>query len=662
MKKVFVVFIIFNLLVTSLELNAQSNTNNVYSQEVKNLEAFAKSYGYIRFFYPNTLTKDFNWDAFLVYGIQKVKDVKTDNQLKIVLSNLFSPIAPYVIFDNKESSPLKVKSISDGDNITFWQHSSLSIGENMGAKSGGYDIKILVTTTFDSSKIIKPNSPFLQDKVQFEHINYSNSNKYYFPDNYPHKYDPEINNKHILKKQPNPSQPFSSKLSNNLWITMPIVLDYQEAKHKAQKVEIAAFSKVLEKFYSNENAIYQQNDIWYADFILAWNAIHHLYPYRKRSERMFDFRSSKQLVLGLKQISDATNKKSTALTAVKHYVSLFQDGHARVIRLRTPDVKNQNSNNPKKVFSWLPFYRIFSQGKIYVLKSFDPKIKSGDEILEVNNEKVSTIIDNKIKKGVGSPQAKLLKAVNGVGSLINTSKGTVKLKRDDKILTVEVNSILPKKYIKHFYNPFEHKPFEYPNPKTIYINPSLTSPEILNQKLDEIFKAEYLIFDLRDYPNSLKAVFEHLPIANSLSFGKSLILSDPLNMYPNQEQLYHIWKSSLTITKKPFINAKIFVLIGSSIPSSTRSRGETFASYFKYAGATLIGDSNSKGAAGGIDWFTTPGKIRIDLTTSYTVRQNGEEMQSIGITPDILVKHTLEGLKEGKDQVYEATLKRIQKE
>lgn len=653
-QKVFAIFIVLTLSFGFYDLKAQSTIADNSNQEVKNLSAFAKSYGYIRFFYPNTQTEDFNWEAFLVYGTLKVKNLKTDEELMSVLSDLFSPIAPYAVFGNKENTKFKVKPISNGDSITFWQHRSISITENMGAKMGGDDIKILVTTAFDSSKVIEPNNPFLQDKVQFQHVDYSNKNQLYYPDNYLYSYDPKINNKYILKKQPDPSQPFSSKLANNIWITMPIVLSNQEAEHLTQESEIEKFSNVLEKFYANEKAIYLENDIWYADFILAWNAIHHLYPYRKRSEKMFNFQSSEQLVQGLNQISNATNKKNTSYRVVRNYVSLLRDPHANVFSVRTPDKSNQNSNAPKTVYSWLPFYRIYSQGKVYVLKSFDPKIKNGDELLEINNNEVSVFIDSRIKSGLESPQLNLRSAVNSIGLFTNTSKSIVKLKRDDEILTVEVNTIPPKEYIKHYTNPFEHKPFEYPNPKTIYIKPSLVSSKDLSEKFDEILKAEHLIFDLRSYPKAghVIDIFDHLQVVNNL--GKGLILSSPLNMYPNQEQQYHIWRSILTIPEKPFINAKISVLIG----SSTISRGETFASYFKYTGATLIGDGNTAGASGGIAWFTTPSNIRINLTSSYTVRQNGEEMQTVGIAPDILVKHSLEGLKEGKDQVYEAALER----
>ncbi len=648
-QKILIVLILLGSSHGIYKLNAQTKIENDFNREVKNLTAFAKSYGYIRFFYPNTQTEDFNWDAFLVYGVQQVRQLKTDEELKTTLSVLFSGIAPHAVFSDSEKTNLNLKSISQGDSITFWQHSSFSIGENMGAKSEGNDLKILVTSEFDSSKVIPANSPFLKDEVQFEFISYLNFNKYYYPDNFRPS---ELNQAYVLDKQPNPSLPISSKLADNLWVTMPIALDHQEAKHLSEKIIIEELSNDLEEIYTNEKLIYEEDDIWYADFILTWNAVHHLYPYRKRSERMFGFQSSEQLASGLKEISNAADKKSASLKVIKQHVSLFQDGHANVFKLPTPETNEENANTPKRIRSWLPFYRVYSQGKVYVLRSFDPGIKSGDEILEINDTAISALIDDGIQNEEASPQLNLWSVTNTIGSLFNATEASIKLKRDDKILTIEVNTIGQKDYFKYFRNPFEHKPFEYPNQGTIYINPSLVSPKDLNDRLDEIQKADHLIFDLRVYPNSLKEILDRIEVNNGL--GKGLIISNPLNMYPNQEQQFHIWQSALTIPKKPFLRAKISVLVS----SSTMSRGETFTSYFKNTGATLIGDSNTAGASGGINWFTTPGKVRIWLTTSYTVRQNGEEMQSIGITPDILVKQTVKGFKEGKDQLYEAALEK----
>ena len=645
-------------------VNAQSSSEETYNQEVENLAAFAKSYGYIRFFYPNEQTKDFNWDAFLVYGTKKVRNLETDEELKNSLEELFSPIAPHAVFSSNENEELSIKPIAQGDSISFWQHSSFSLGENMGAKSGGSFIKLLVTTEFDSTRVIQADSPFIGDEVHYEHIDYRNDARFYYPDNFRDHYNQEAGVKQILGKQPDPSEPFSSELIDNLWITMPVVLTKQEGQHHATKADVEIFSEELESFYAEEEAIFQANDIWYADFILVWNAYHHFFPYRKSSEEAFKFSSSEQLCIGLDQISDAADKKDTAYHVVRNYVSLFQDGHANVRRYRTPEVKEQNAETQNIEKSWLPFYRIASHGKVYVMRSFDPLIKNGDEILEIDDTDISDLLEQEVTRRVSSPQYNLLNAIGTIGYFINTSEVKVKFKRDGKVLTVMVKTIPApaKEYFEYRTNPYKHEPIEYPDSNTVYINLALISSDKISQNFDRVLNAAHLIIDLRGYPNSYstRQIFEHLPVEEGL--GKGLIINTPLIMYPNQEYRYNIWSSSLKVPKKPFINAEISVLVSNSIPSGTRSRGETFASYFKYAGATLIGDSNTAGASGGIDWFTTPGKIRVNLTTSYTVRQNGEEMQSIGITPDILIKHTPERLKAGKDQLYEAALERIQNE
>ncbi len=453
--KVFSILILITLFNGFQNVDAQSNNEEVYIQEVKNLMAFAKSYGYVRFFYPNEQTRDFNWDAFLVYGTKKVRNLESDEELKNTLEELFLPIASYAVFSKKENAELNIKPIAQGDSISFWQHSSFSLGENMNAKSGGSFIKLLVTTEFDSSRVIQPDSPFIVDEVQYGHIDYRNDARFYYPDNFRDYYNQEAGVKQILGKQPDPSEPFSSELIDNLWITMSVVLSKQEGLHHATKAEVEAFSEELESFYADEEAIFQASDIWYADFILVWNAYHHFFPYRKSSEEAFKFSSSQQLGIGLDQISDAADKKDTAYSVVRNYVSLFQDGHANVRRYRTPEVKGQNSNAQNIERSWLPFYRIASHGKVYVMRSFDPSIKNGEEILEIDDTDVSHLLRKEVARRVSSPQYDLLNAVGTIGYFINTSEVKVKLKREDKVLTVMVKTIPApaKEYFKYRTNP-----------------------------------------------------------------------------------------------------------------------------------------------------------------------------------------------------------------
>ena len=231
LKKVFIVFIGLSFLTSSSSLRSQSNKEDFVNQKVKNLTAFGKTYGYIRLFYPNTQTQKFDWEAFLVYGIKKVKNLKSDLELKDTLSNLFSSIAPHVVFSENENNTCNIKPIFQGDSITFWQHSSMSIGESIPAKKDGIDLKILVTTPFDSTKVIKKNNPLLKSEVQFDYIDYYNINTLFYPENFRYAYDSKINNKYIIRKQPNALQHFSSELINDLWVTIPIALNYEEAEH-----------------------------------------------------------------------------------------------------------------------------------------------------------------------------------------------------------------------------------------------------------------------------------------------------------------------------------------------------------------------------------------------------------------------------------------------
>lgn len=62
--------------------------------QVENLFAFARLYGYVRYFHPSDEAAGIDWDKFAVYGAERVASVKTPEELKQVLEELFLPVAP----------------------------------------------------------------------------------------------------------------------------------------------------------------------------------------------------------------------------------------------------------------------------------------------------------------------------------------------------------------------------------------------------------------------------------------------------------------------------------------------------------------------------------------------------------------------------------------
>ena len=57
-----------------------------------------------------------------------------------------------------------------------------------------------------------------------------------------------------------------------------------------------------------------------------------------------------------------------------------------------------------------------------------------------------------------------------------------------------------------------------------------------------------------------------------------------------------------------------------------------------------------------------PGNIEILYTSLGIYTPNGDQTQRIGITPDIEIHPTIEGIKEGRDELMEAAVAYIQEQ
>jgi C-terminal processing protease CtpA/Prc len=112
-----------SLLLLFLSFNAFSQTR----QQVDNEYAFAKVYGYLKYFYPGDEAEKIDWDKFAIYGAQKIENCKNEAELKKTLNSLIGEIMPGVkILDQSEhykfdASLLTPKNLK-GYNVVSWQH------------------------------------------------------------------------------------------------------------------------------------------------------------------------------------------------------------------------------------------------------------------------------------------------------------------------------------------------------------------------------------------------------------------------------------------------------------------------------------------------------------------------------------------------------------
>lgn len=97
---------------------------------VENLAAFARVYGYVRFFHPSDEASAIDWDKFGVLGAEAVRDAADREGLRAALRRVFQPIAPSMALTDLA---LEVSSPSTAsERLTFWQHAGVKLSDQPG--------------------------------------------------------------------------------------------------------------------------------------------------------------------------------------------------------------------------------------------------------------------------------------------------------------------------------------------------------------------------------------------------------------------------------------------------------------------------------------------------------------------------------------------------
>jgi C-terminal processing protease CtpA/Prc len=100
---------------------------------------------------------------------------------------------------------------------------------------------------------------------------------------------------------------------------------------------------------------------------------------------------------------------------------------------------------------------------------------------------------------------------------------------------------------------------------------------------------------------------------------------------------------------------KLLVLIN----EITFSNGEYAAMAYRAGGNTTIIGSTTAGAVGKNPQIVLPGGLTTTITAFATHYPDGTETQRVGIIPDIWAEPTIEGIRDGRDELLEMAIKLI---
>ena len=184
-----------------------------------------------------------------------------------------------------------------------------------------------------------------------------------------------------------------------------------------------------------------------------------------------------------------------------------------------------------------------------------------------------------------------------------------------------------------------------------YVNLSLLLREDVDAVMPQLMGARAIVFDLRGYPNGTMHMVVDYLAPRPKRFVK---LEYPLQYVPGS---FFMDKYEYTGTDNPdYFRGKVIILVN----EKTISQSEFTCMVFQIAPDVTIIGSQTAGADGDTVTVNLPGAIFTYFSGLGVYYPNGHPTQQIGIVPDIYCRPTIEGIRQGRDEVLEKAIEFVE--
>jgi C-terminal processing protease CtpA/Prc len=176
----------------------------------------------------------------------------------------------------------------------------------------------------------------------------------------------------------------------------------------------------------------------------------------------------------------------------------------------------------------------------------------------------------------------------------------------------------------------------------------LSSVREFERAFEALRQTRGLIVDIRRYPGF--TVQAALSARLSDRAVKSAIYEIPIvSGYDRQEQVWNIGQYEVQPDPKALYSGPVVVLVN----EKTFGGAEDICIHLKNAGRVTFVGGTTAGCNGNRTWLSLPGGGRLWFTGMRVKFGDGSRFQNIGITPDVPVAPTVDGIRAGTDEVLE---------
>lgn len=375
-----------------------------------------------------------------------------------------------------------------------------------------------------------------------------------------------------------------------------------------------------------------------------WNMINYFFPYRYQTDQPWN----EVLAEMIPKFQNARDTTAYHL-AILELTAKIDDSHAK---FSTPYTDKHFGDN------WMSFkFKIIDQ-KAVVTGFYNDSLSSaadiriGDAFLSFSGKSIEQLLaENARYIGASNPSVKL-RDLHHFISHSNTVSMETQFERDGAISkkTIPMHSFKQLNYT--WGQDLPKDTIRILKGNIGYVNMGNLTKDQMPGLISRLKGTRAIIFDVRNYPKGTLYA-----IANFLNEKRTpfVMATTPDPKHPGT------FKNSGSVSagtkNRDNYKGKVILLCN----ENSQSHAEfTLMALQTAPNVTTIG-SQTSGADGNVSLITLPGGFKTYMTGLGIYYPDGRETQRIGIVPDIIVRPTIEGIREGRDEVMEKALEVIGK-
>ena len=372
------------------------------------------------------------------------------------------------------------------------------------------------------------------------------------------------------------------------------------------------------------------------------------------------------LLASLPQMEQAKDARAYEL-AVAEMVTHAHDSHVGV--------------NGKEIAASLggempPFQLLWVEAKPVVISLIDPDecgregVRVGDVVVKIDGHPVQERIDQEKRyRTASTPQGMmsfgvmryLLDGPDG-STVAVTVEGA-----DGKLREVQVKR--DKANSQKLYAPAKTgERYRLLNPDIGYADLTKLSVNDVDAMFEAFKNTKSIIFDMRGYPLGTAWAIAPRLVPKQITFAPHAKNTPDLRAPETmpvaaqfrgnivsgigQEGAYvtsQVFEQRIPATDKWRYTGKTAMLIDARAISQSEHSGL----FYRAANGTIFIGSPTAGANGDVTWFMAPGGLRISFSGHDVRWPDGQQLQRVGLKPDVEVVPTIAGIRAGRDEVLE---------